>query len=59
MWNSFENTPLVARISSPDIAHKSDVGGVMLDVRSKAESIKSYNKILENIKKHEPKALIY
>ncbi|MDD3145148.1 MAG: acetate--CoA ligase family protein [Candidatus Gracilibacteria bacterium] len=43
---------LAARISSPDIPHKSDVGGVILNISSKNEAISAYEKILENIEKN-------
>jgi acetyltransferase len=49
---------LVARISSPDIPHKTDVGWVILSIKSKKEAIEAYNKILENIKNKAPNAII-
>ncbi|HDM23975.1 acetyl-CoA synthetase [archaeon] len=50
--------PVVLKIISPDIVHKSDVGGVKLDLKSKEEVIKAYNEIMENVKKAKPNARI-
>lgn len=50
--------PIVLKIVSPDILHKFDVGGVMLNLQSSAEVKDAYNKILENIKRHKPDAKI-
>ncbi len=50
--------PVVLKIVSPDIVHKSDVGGVMVNL-SKGEDVrKGYRQILANVKKHEPKARV-
>ncbi|ADI32312.1 acetate--CoA ligase family protein [Staphylothermus hellenicus] len=50
--------PLVLKIVSPDISHKSDVGGVILNIKSKEELIEAYNKIYENVSKNAPGARI-
>jgi len=50
--------PIVLKIASPDIIHKFDVGGVMLNLKSQAEVKDAYKKILANIKKHKPDAKI-
>jgi len=50
--------PVVMKIASPDILHKFDVGGVMLNLKYKAEVQKAYNTILRNIKAKMPKAKI-
>jgi acetyl coenzyme A synthetase (ADP forming)-like protein len=50
--------PVVMKIASPDILHKFDVGGVMLNLNDKAEVQKAYNTILRNIKAKMPKAKI-
>jgi acetyl coenzyme A synthetase (ADP forming)-like protein len=41
--------PLVLKIQSPDILHKSDVGGVIVDIKNKAELIEAYNRIIGNV----------
>ncbi len=46
--------PVVLKIVSPDILHKSDVGGVIVNLRSIAEVRSAYAKILENAKKYNP-----
>lgn len=48
----------VARISSPDIPHKSDVWGVILFIKSKEEAVDAYKKILENVFIQKPNAKI-
>jgi len=50
--------PVVMKIASPDILHKFDVGGVVLDVKNKNEAQKAYNAILRNIRAKMPKAEI-
>jgi acetyltransferase len=48
--------PVVMKIASPDILHKSDVGGVLLDIKD-TESLKSgYAKMMEHIKARLPEA---
>ena len=50
--------PVVLKIGSPDVIHKSDSGGVELGLASVAQVGKAYSKILSAIKKHYPKAKI-
>jgi acetyl-CoA synthetase (ADP-forming) len=50
--------PVVLKIVSPDIIHKSDAGGVMLNLKSKTEVQAAYGKILENAKKYKATAKI-
>ncbi len=50
--------PLVMKIASPDISHKSDVGGVMLNIND-VESLKSaYAQMMAHIKSVKPEAKI-
>ncbi len=48
--------PLIAKISSPDILHKSDIGAVVQHIRSEKELMTAYDTILENCRKHAPSA---
>jgi acetyl-CoA synthetase (ADP-forming) len=50
--------PVVLKIVSPDIIHKSDVGGVIVGVKNSKEVRSSYKQIMNNVKKHNPKARI-
>jgi len=50
--------PVVLKIVSPDILHKSDVGGVKLNLNSATEVGKAYSEILASARKHKPKAKI-
>ncbi|RLG77326.1 MAG: acetyl-CoA synthetase [Thermoprotei archaeon] len=50
--------PVVLKIVSPDITHKSDVGGVILDIRSEEDAKKAFNKIMENVRRYAPNARI-
>jgi len=48
--------PVVLKIVSPDIIHKSDVGGVTLNLKNAKEVRKAYKQIMENVKKHKKDA---
>jgi acetate---CoA ligase (ADP-forming) subunit beta len=50
--------PVVMKIVSPDVAHKSDAGGVKLSIQNATQAGRAYSEILANIKKHYPKAKI-
>lgn len=43
--------PVAVKLESPTITHKTDVGGVILNVTSKNEVEKAYNTIRENLEK--------
>lgn len=43
--------PVVAKVVSPDILHKSDIGGVVLNLNSAAEVKKAFNAITARVKK--------
>jgi acetyltransferase len=51
--------PVVMKIASPDIMHKTDIGGVKVGLNTKEEVVEAFNTILENAKKAEPNARIY
>jgi len=48
--------PVVLKIVSPDVVHKSDSGGVRLGLANAVQVGKAYSEILTAIKKHYPKA---
>jgi acetyltransferase len=50
--------PAAMKISSPDIVHKFDVGGIRLKIKTKEEAKNAFEEIIENIKKHQPSAKI-
>jgi len=50
--------PVVLKIVSPDVIHKFDVGGVLLNLNDSSEVKDAYQKILKNVKKHKPNAKI-
>jgi len=50
--------PVVLKIASPDVVHKSDAGGVKLDLRTSKQVGKAYDDILKAIKKQYPEAKI-
>ncbi len=50
--------PVVMKILSPDILHKTDIGGVKLNINSKAEAEKAYQEIMAGAHKGAPKAKI-
>ena len=51
--------PVVLKILSPDITHKSDVGGVVLNINNKASLTATYNNMIESISRDFPKADIH
>lgn len=50
--------PVVMKVVSRDILHKSDAGGVILDINNKNEAAAAYDTIVKNCKAHNPKAVI-
>lgn len=50
--------PVVLKIVSPDVLHKSDVGGVIVNLGSNAEVRRAYVKILENAENFNPAARV-
>lgn len=50
--------PVVMKVVSKDILHKSDCGGVALDLENAQEVISAYEAILHNCRKHYPDARI-
>ncbi len=50
--------PLVMKIVSPDIVHKSDAGGIKLGLRNSKQVGKAYDDILKATTHHNPQAVI-
>jgi len=50
--------PVVMKIVSPDISHKSDVGGVVVNVASPDDVRSAFTRIMENAKRHKPDAYV-
>lgn len=50
--------PVVLKISSPDILHKTDVGGIRVNIKTKAGVKQAYNEILKEVQTHCPLAAI-
>ncbi len=50
--------PVVLKIVSPDIIHKSDVGGVVVGLKDAQAVQNAYKQILKNVKKHKANAKI-
>src|SRR5436190_3157708 len=50
--------PVVMKIVSPDILHKTEAGGVVVGVKSAADAEKNYDTILANAKKYKANAKI-
>jgi acyl-CoA synthetase (NDP forming) len=51
--------PVVLKIASPEVTHKSDSGGVKLSLSNAAEVKKAYDEILKKVKKQYPRAAVY
>jgi len=50
--------PVVMKIASPDISHKSDLGGVLLDLANEEAVYYGYTKVIENVRSAQPQARI-
>jgi len=50
--------PVVLKVVSPDILHKSDVGGVILNLGSPSQVKEAYNQLINNVKNRKPDARI-
>lgn len=50
--------PVVLKIVSPDISHKTDVGGVILGVKSREEAVEGFKTIIKNIERKVPGARV-
>jgi acyl-CoA synthetase (NDP forming) len=50
--------PLVMKIQSRDIPHKSEVGGVRVNIPTKGEAFAAYDMLLESARRHRPGAAI-
>ena len=50
--------PVVLKVVSPDVIHKSDAGGVKLDLNGADEVGKAYDDIMDSVKKEYPDAAI-
>ena len=51
--------PVVLKIVSPDVVHKTDAGGVKIDLGNVTEVRKAYNEILTSVRKQYPHAVIH
>ncbi len=51
--------PVVLKVASPDVVHKSDAGAVKLDLRTARQVGKAYDDILKAVKKQYPEAKIH
>lgn len=50
--------PVVMKIASPDISHKSDVGGVILNLQDPQQVYNGYTQVVERVKTARPEAHI-
>ena len=53
-----DNDKYVMKIVSSDIQHKTDIGGVILNIENINDAQEAYEKILSNVKKNAPEAII-
>jgi acyl-CoA synthetase (NDP forming) len=51
--------PVALKITSPDVIHKSDSGGVKLSLNNVTEVKKAYDEILKKVKKQYPNAVVH
>jgi acetyl coenzyme A synthetase (ADP forming)-like protein len=50
--------PAVLKVASPQIAHKSDVSGVLLNLRDEESVVRGFEQIVENVRTAQPRAEI-
>ena len=50
--------PVVMKILSDDIAHKTDIGGIVLNINNEKEAIEAYQSILQKVKIKSPNSSI-
>jgi acetyl-CoA synthetase (ADP-forming) len=50
--------PVVLKIVSPEVIHKFDVGGVVLNLKNASEVKDAYDRIIKSVKEHKPEAKI-
>jgi acyl-CoA synthetase (NDP forming) len=50
--------PVVLKVDSPDVAHKSDAGGVVLAIRNSADVVAAFGGIVESVRRYHPHARI-
>lgn len=50
--------PVVLKVVSPDISHKTDVGGVLLGIRTREDAVKGFEQVVKNVKAKAPQARI-
>ncbi|MHA1345526.1 MAG: acetate--CoA ligase family protein [Candidatus Heimdallarchaeaceae archaeon] len=48
--------PVVMKITSPDIIHKTDIGGVKLNIKNREETLVIFEEIMQSAKKHHPES---
>ncbi len=51
--------PLAVKIASPNILHKTDVGGVRLDIKNADELVNAYEEVVANARRLMPNAIIW
>ncbi|MHA1933800.1 MAG: acetate--CoA ligase alpha subunit [Candidatus Thorarchaeota archaeon] len=51
--------PVVMKIASPDIVHKTDIGGIRLGLNTPEDVEAAFVEILQNARTHVPRAIIY
>ncbi len=57
-WAEKIGYPIVLKIVSPDIVHKTEAGGVLVNLKTAAEVADGYRRIMENAKKYRADAKI-
>lgn len=50
--------PIVLKVISRQISHKSDIGGVILNIDNEKKLFQAYHQIIKNVEKNAPKATI-
>ncbi|MCL2337875.1 MAG: acetate--CoA ligase family protein [Firmicutes bacterium] len=51
--------PVVMKVASPKIMHKTDVGGVKVGLKNAAEVSEAFDEIMDNVHSYMPQAVVY
>jgi acetyltransferase len=50
--------PVALKVNSPDVTHKTDVGGVRFNLNNESEVLSAFHEIVEDVHTHKPEARI-
>lgn len=58
-WAREIGFPVALKVESPDIAHKTEAGGVRLDLATEADARLAFGELVDSARRHDPEARIH